>query len=119
MSTNPLSCGRVVRTSCAKMEVILVKRDVPLGLQGSIELTPDIVDADHERDPIGLQVQDIGLPAGGEITHGITGDARVADADVSLWAGRAEHGVDESDIAIAKVAANRFGDRANAATVGD
>jgi len=55
---------------------------------------------------------------GGEITRGITGDARVADADVSLGAGRAEHGVDEGDIAIAKIAANGFG-RANAATVGD
>ena len=36
-----------------------------------------------------------------------------------MGAGRAEHGVDEGDIAIAKVAANGFANRANAAAVGD
>jgi hypothetical protein len=98
---------------------ILVKWDVPLSLQGSIELTPNIVDADHDREPIGLQVQDIGLPAGGEITHGVAGDARVADADVLRGEGRAEQGVDEGDIAIAKVPADGFGDRTNATAVCD
>ena len=100
---------------------ILVKRDVPLSLQGSIELTPSIVDADadHDREPIGLHVHDIGLPAGGEITHGAAGDARVADADVLPGAGRAEQGVDGGDIAIAKVPADGFGGRTNATAVCD
>jgi hypothetical protein len=79
----------------------------------------NIVDADHDRELIGLQVQDIGLPAGGEIAHGVAGDARVADADVLRGAGRAEQGVDGGDIAIAKVPADGFGDRTNATAVCD
>ena len=42
-----------------------------------VKLTPDIVGANHNRQPIRLEVDDIVVPARSQITHCVTGNTRV------------------------------------------
>ena len=42
-----------------------------------VKLTPNIIGANHNRQPIWLEVDHIVVPAGSKITHGVTRDSRV------------------------------------------
>ena len=93
---------------------ILINRYIPLIRLVDIEFRPDIVDADQDRKPIWFQVQNVGLPAGSQITYSVAGDTPVEDADVLLWVSGSKLVMDEFDIAITEGVANDFGGRADA-----
>ena len=99
--------------------LVLVERHVDLGLQRRIELPPDIVDADHDRKPIRLLIQHVGLPARGEIAHGVAAGAHVHHAHMLLGQCGLQQAGHQGNIAVAKRVEQPFTDRPGALAVGD
>ena len=98
---------------------IRVDRHMNLGLQRRVELTPDIVDPDHDREPVGLLLQHVGLPARVEIAHGIAVEAHIDDPHALLGNRGMQQAIHQADIAFAKRPEESFADRPGALAIGD
>jgi len=76
--------------------------------EGGVELAPDVVDPDADGEPVGLQVEDVGLPPHLEVADGVPAAALVDDADGQPGVDGGEEGLDVGDVAFAPGAEEPF-----------
>ena len=72
------------------------------GVVRGIELTPDVIDTDHDGEPVGLMLENIALPTLLEIGDAIAVDPGVEDANRGLRVVRAKEPVYLRDIALSQ-----------------
>ena len=73
-----------------------------LRFAGAVELPPDVVDADHHREPVGVEVDHVGLPACREAAGGVAADAGVDDVDAEFGVEGVHHARDDVRVAAAE-----------------
>lgn len=80
---------------------------------GAVELPPDIVDADHHREPVRVEVDHVALPACREASRGVAADAGIDDVDAELRIEGVDHARDDVRVAAAEAVEERsLSDRA-------
>jgi len=86
---------------------------VDFRLSRKVKLPPDIVDPDHDRQPIRLQVEDIGLPPAFQLPHRVAAAALIHHTDAERRVRRCKQRIHQGDISLASGAeqplANRSG----------
>lgn len=70
------------------------------GIVGGVELPPDVIDTNHDGEPVGLMLKDIALPTLLEIGDAIAADPGVEDANRSLRMLSGKETLDERDVAV-------------------
>ena len=60
---------------------VLVDAHSNFGSRGVVEVTPNIVDADHDAEPFRLDSGDVGLPSRLQVSHGVATGAGVIDSN--------------------------------------
>lgn len=98
---------------------VFLGKDVDLGLERQIELTPDVVDTDHDGEPIGLEVEDVLFPARFEVSNRVARESLVNNADALAGMGGGEECLDLGDVAFAQRAEKSLADGFGAVGISD
>ncbi len=65
------------------------------------KIPPHIINADHNREPIGAQGQYIGRPTSRQITHRVAANAHVDETQLLRGVGGVDNSLDKAYVAIA------------------
>ena len=99
--------------------LVFLKADMVFGDEGRVELPPDVVDADENGEPVRMEIQHIGLPAGFQVPGGIAAGAHIDDPDPGFGVGRLQKAVHQPDVAFADGVEQPFAAGAGPVEVGD
>ena len=78
---------------------VFVQRDGVLRV--AVEGAPDVVDADHHRQPVRAWGQRVGLPALGHVPHGVPADAAVGPGQAGVGVPGGGEGAQQADVPVA------------------